>query len=126
MSFTRVAAVGELKPGQARSIRVGTRRIAVWNVDGEFFAIDDACKHMKAPLSTGRLSGTTVTCSWHGWKYDVTTGQCHDKQWGCVRTYPVKIEQGAILVSDVPRDQPGTDDEAGDDPDDFPMPVFRS
>jgi nitrite reductase/ring-hydroxylating ferredoxin subunit len=124
LSFTRVARVEDLKPGQSRSLRVGIRRIAVFNVDGLFYAIEDACRHMKAPLSTGRVVGTTLTCSWHGWKYEITTGACHDKDWGCVRTFPVKVEAGEVLVSDT--ENPRPEAEAGEDPDDIPTPVFRS
>lgn len=124
MSFTKVARVEELKPGQSRALRVGVRRIAVFNVGGEFYAIEDACRHMKAPLSTGRLDGTTLVCSWHGWKYDILTGECHDKAWGCVRTFPVKIENGEILVSD--QENPRPDGEGDDDLDEIPTPVFRT
>ncbi len=126
MSWSRVERVENLKPGQCRALRVGTRRIAVWNVAGRFHAIEDACRHMKAPLSTGRLDGTTLTCSWHGWKYDVTTGACHDKSWGCVRTFPVRIEDGMVLVSDEETPRPHEDDTGEDDAGDFPTPVFRS
>jgi len=126
MSWSRVESVDKLKPGQCRALRVGTRRIAVWNVDGRYHAIEDACRHMKAPLSTGRLDGTTLTCAWHGWKYDVTTGACHDKSWGCVRTFPVRVENGVILVSDEELPRGPGDDGAGDEPEDFPTPVFRS
>jgi nitrite reductase/ring-hydroxylating ferredoxin subunit len=85
--------------------------------------MEDACRHMKAPLSTGRLNGTTITCSWHGWKYDVTTGACHDKSWGAVRTFPVKVENGEVFVSD--QENPRPDADAGDEAEDFPTPVFR-
>jgi len=124
MSFARVARLDELKPGQCVSLRVGLRRVAVWNVGGRLYALEDACRHMKAPLSTGRVDGTTLTCSWHGWKYDITTGQCHDKSWGCVRAFEVKVENGVILVSDTeyPREGDGPEDE----PDEIPTPVFRS
>jgi len=128
MTFARVARVEELSPGQSRSVRVGVRRIAVFNVAGVLYAIEDACRHMKAPLSTGRVVGTTLTCSWHGWKYDITTGACHDKEWGCVRTFPVKVEHGEILVSDT--ENPPASDASGEDPGDetgeIPTPVFRS
>jgi nitrite reductase/ring-hydroxylating ferredoxin subunit len=88
---------------------MGRRQIAVFNVGGTFCAIEDACLHMKAPLSTGRLSGTTLTCSWHGWKYDISTGACHDRARGCVRTSPVRMEKGAVLVSDVQNPRPDND-----------------
>ena len=126
MSFVRVARVEDLKPGQCRSVRAGIRHIAVFNVEGVLYAIEDACRHMKAPLSTGRVVGTTLTCSWHGWKYDIVTGACHDKSWGCVRTFPVKVEKGEILVSDRENPRPDTDGPEGDDGEEFPTPVFRS
>ena len=124
MSLVRVARVEELKPGQVRSVRAGVRRIAVFNVSGTLYALEDACRHMKAPLSTGQVEGTTLTCSWHGWKYDITSGACHDKSWGCVRTFPVKVQGGEIFVSDVenPRPDEGPEEEL----DEIPTPIFRS
>jgi len=124
VNFTKVARVEELKPGQCRALRVGVRHIAVFNVAGSFHAIEDACRHMKAPLSTGRLDGTTLICSWHGWKYDIITGACHDKEWGCVRTFPVKVENGVILVSD--QEYPRPDSDGDDNLDEIPTPIFRS
>ncbi len=124
MTFVRVGRLASLRPGQALSARVGIRRIAVFNVDGALHAIEDACKHMKAPLSTGRLEGTTLTCSWHGWKYDVITGACFDRAWGCVRTFAVKVENGEILVSDT--EDPGPEDPPADEPEEIPTPTFRT
>ena len=124
MSFIRVAKTGDIPPGACRALRAGIRRIVVWNVAGTFYAMEDACRHMKAPLSTGRLAGNTITCSWHGWKYDVTTGECHDKEWGAVRTFPVKIQDGELFVSDEENPRPDAGD-ASDDTEDFPTPVFR-
>jgi len=98
MSFVRFAGVDEIPPGKSRSMRIGLRRIAVFNVAGSYYAIEDACAHMKAPLSQGRMKGTELTCSWHGWVYDLTTGKRKGKESGCVRTFVVKIEGGAIFV----------------------------
>lgn len=123
MTFARIGLLEDLKPGQCRSVRVGIRRIMIWNVAGTLHAYEDACRHMKAPLSTGRLEGTTLVCSWHGWKYDVTTGACHDKSWGCLRRFPVKVEEGEILVSDEAIGHPEGDDGSDDE---IPIPVFRS
>ncbi len=124
MRFTRVARVEEIEPGRALALRIGIRHIAVFNVSGAFYAVEDACRHMKARLSTGRVEGTTLICSWHGWKYEITTGECHDKEWGCLRTFPVKVEDGEVFVSDT--EIPRPDGEPGDEPDEFPTPVFRS
>lgn len=126
MSWRDVARLEDLPQGQCRTVRVGIRRIAVWNVDGTLYAHEDACKHMKAPLSTGRLNGTTLTCSWHGWKYDVTTGECHDKSWGRVRTFPVRVSDGVIQVSDVELHPPGEDGPPDEPEEEIPRPIFRS
>jgi len=122
VSFTSIGRLEDLAPGQCRSVRLGVRRVAVWNVGGQLHAIEDACRHMKASLSTGRLEGNILTCSWHGWKYDVTTGACLNPEWACVKRFPVKVENGMILVSgeEIPRDEPG------DEPEDIPTPTFRS
>src|SRR5688572_399023 len=122
MNFTQVGRVDELPPGRCRSVRIGTRRVAVWNVGGTLHAIEDACRHMKAPLSTGRLEGNILTCAWHGWKYDVTSGACVDPSWACVRRFEVKVENGMILVSADEDPEP----EGGDEPEEIPVPIFRS
>src|SRR5437867_705739 len=98
MGFVRFAKTEEIPEGRNKSVRIGLRRIAVFNIAGTLYAIEDACAHMKAPLSQGRLSGTELTCTWHGWQYDIRTGQRKGKEAGCVRTFPVKIESGVILV----------------------------
>ena len=70
-----VCAPAELPPGQARLLEDGGRRVAVFNVGGEFHAIDDLCPHRQGPLSEGWMEGFLVACPWHGWQFDVTTGR---------------------------------------------------
>jgi nitrite reductase/ring-hydroxylating ferredoxin subunit len=72
--FIKVAKAGDIAPGEARGVDAGGRRIALFNVDGTFHAIDDTCTHRGGPLSEGILMGTEVTCPWHGAVFDVTTG----------------------------------------------------
>lgn len=124
MNETFVARLVDLTQGQCRAVRTGTRRIAVYNVGGRLHAIEDACGHMKAPLSTGRLVGTTLTCSWHGWRYDVTTGACLNSAHTCLRTFPVVVREGSIYVSDEPAG--GADEHPCDDPDPIPTPIFKT
>src|SRR5712691_697937 len=73
--FIKVAGAGEIAPGEARAVEAGGRRIALFNVDGSFYAIDDTCTHKGGPLSEGMVVGTEVTCPWHGAVFDVTTGK---------------------------------------------------
>jgi nitrite reductase/ring-hydroxylating ferredoxin subunit len=74
MAFTKVATVDEIAPGTARLVIADSRRLALFNVGGKFYAIDDTCTHRGGPLSEGDLVGTEVTCPWHGARFDVTTG----------------------------------------------------
>ena len=70
-----VADKKDIPPGSARAVEVEGRLVAVFNVDGTFYAIDDACSHNAGPLSGGDVDGTVVTCPWHGACFDVTTGE---------------------------------------------------
>jgi len=97
--FAQVATIDELPPGKGRTFTVGERSIALFNVDGTVYAIDDACKHAGASLGSGELSGKTVRCRAHGWKYDVTTGFVNGIEGFGVPAHAVKIVDGNILVA---------------------------
>ena len=71
----KIANVGDVSPGEAIAVEVGDRMIALFNVDGAYYAIDDTCTHRGGPLSEGVLEEKTVTCPWHGATFDVTTGE---------------------------------------------------
>jgi nitrite reductase/ring-hydroxylating ferredoxin subunit len=74
-TFVKVAKAAEIMPGEARLVEIQDKRIALFNVEGNFYAIDDTCTHEGGPLSEGLLVGTEVTCPWHGAVFDITTGQ---------------------------------------------------
>lgn len=97
-NFVRVAATADIPAGQGKTIEVDGKKIAVFNCDGTFYAIDDTCKHRGGPLGEGELEGTMVTCPWHGWTYDVTTGECADDPGVCVDRYEVKVEGDSVMV----------------------------
>lgn len=96
--WVRIASVGDCPPGQARELVVGDQIVALFNVDGEFFAMDGICPHQGGPLGKGQLTGCTLTCPWHGWQYDVRTGQ--HRMNASIRhpTFPVKVEGGDVLL----------------------------
>ena len=73
--FTKVATTNELQPGTAKLVEVAGRKIALFNVDGKFYALDDTCTHRGGPLSEGSMEGDSVTCPWHGAIFDMKTGQ---------------------------------------------------
>jgi nitrite reductase/ring-hydroxylating ferredoxin subunit len=93
MAFTTVAKTSELKPGEGKIAEAGGKTLAVFNVDGGFHCIDNTCCHRGGPLGDGELDGTTVTCPWHGWRYDVTSGKCLAPNPAAhVAAYAVKVE----------------------------------
>jgi len=71
-----VAKIHDLKPGECKMVEAGGREIALCNVDGTFHAIDNVCPHQGGPLGEGIMEGKEIVCPWHGWRFDVTTGQC--------------------------------------------------
>jgi nitrite reductase/ring-hydroxylating ferredoxin subunit len=70
-----VAAASECPPGTSIERVASGHMVAIANVDGTLHAIDGLCPHQGGPLGTGALCGTTLTCPWHGWQFDVTTGR---------------------------------------------------
>jgi nitrite reductase/ring-hydroxylating ferredoxin subunit len=70
-----VAKLESCPPGASLEAVAGDRIVAVYNVDGEIFALDGVCPHQGGPLGRGALAGCIVTCPWHGWQFDVRTGQ---------------------------------------------------
>jgi nitrite reductase (NADH) small subunit len=70
-----LALVSEVPPGGSREVVIGDRIVAVFNVEGQFYAVDGICLHAGGPIAEGKLEGCVVTCPWHGWQYDVTTGK---------------------------------------------------
>lgn len=98
MSFLRAARKDELQPGTIREFAIEGKTIALANVDGKFFAINNTCLHRGGPLGTGELHGKVVTCPWHGWQYDVTTGKLGMNPSVGVQCYPVEVRGEDIYV----------------------------
>lgn len=73
--FKTVANTGDLAPGEMMQVRLGRKRVAIYNVDGEFFATDDTCTHEEASLSEGVLYDDIVECPLHGAAFNVRTGE---------------------------------------------------
>jgi nitrite reductase/ring-hydroxylating ferredoxin subunit len=98
--FIRVAGVNEVPPGKGIVVEVSGRKIAVFNIDGDFFAIDNICAHRGGPLGEGVLRGTTVNCPWHGSGFDVTSGQVLGPPASTgVASYSTKVAEGGIWVA---------------------------
>lgn len=72
--WIEVAQKSDCPPQSSLELVVGDRVIALYNINGTFYALDGVCPHQGGPLGKGRLEGCVVTCSWHGWQFDVRTG----------------------------------------------------
>lgn len=96
--FVAVARASEIAPGAAKVVVVLGHPVAVFNVDGTFFAVSHVCLHRGGPIGEGALDGFVVTCPNHGWEYDVRTGKNLANPMARLRTYAVKVEGDAVLV----------------------------
>ena len=99
MSEIRAASLDAVPAGQPTLVELMGTRVVLARVGDSVYACGDVCAHRGGPLSEGRLSGTRLACPWHGWHYDVRTGQCVFPGRGAsVATYPVSITDGEISV----------------------------
>jgi nitrite reductase/ring-hydroxylating ferredoxin subunit len=96
--FVPVARADEIAPGQTRVVEAGGRKIALANVDGTIHAVDNECPHFGGPMGLGKLNGSALSCPWHGWTFDVKTGEnVHSPQLS-LKCFEVKVEDGEVLV----------------------------
>ena len=102
MSEVRAAALADLAPARPVAVTLNGTRVALVRVGERVHALGDVCAHQGGPLSEGRLTWARLTCPWHGWMYDVRTGQClMPTRGGAVPSYSVRVEGGDVWV-DVP------------------------
>ena len=91
MAFVRAARKDEIPAGAVREFQLDGKTLAIANVNGQFVAIDNTCLHRGGPLGEGTLSGKTVTCPWHGWQYDMTTGKLVNNPTVGVACYALEV-----------------------------------
>ena len=98
MTWHRIANVADCSPGSSLEVVAGERVVALFNVDGEFFALDGVCPHQGGPLGEGELLGCIVTCPWHGWQFDVRTGQHQFSRNMVQPRFATKMEEGGVWI----------------------------
>ena len=94
----RIATRSEIPPGEGRIVVAMGRVLALFNLDGEYLAVDNTCPHRGGPLGEGHLEGGVVVCPWHGWRFDLRTGCSPLDSRHSVRTVPLELE-GEILYA---------------------------
>ena len=97
-NFVKVAKIADIPEGKRQSFEVFDKTITIFNVNGKFYAVDDFCPHMAAPLSEGELNGMKLTCIWHEWEFDLETGECFTGDANLVK-YPIKIDGKDLMVA---------------------------
>jgi nitrite reductase/ring-hydroxylating ferredoxin subunit len=102
MASLDLADAATIVPGQSAEVVADGRIFAVYNVDGVFHVIDGICPHAGGPLGKGTLRGDIVTCPWHGWQFNVSSGQHCLNQRICQTAYAVRIENGRVII-DMPQ-----------------------
>jgi nitrite reductase (NADH) small subunit len=98
MPWFRIAAVADCPPGSGVETVVGDRIVALFNVEGNFYALDGVCPHQGGPLGKGKVAGCVVTCPWHGWQFDVRTGQHQISRTVRQPCLPTRVEAGEVYV----------------------------
>ncbi|MGH7393435.1 MAG: Rieske (2Fe-2S) protein [Candidatus Rokuibacteriota bacterium] len=97
-SRVKIGRAAEVSSGEGRIVEAGGRALALFNVDGRFYAIDNACAHRGGPLGEGELTGSVVVCPWHAWRWDVTTGANVNNPAVTVACFPVAVDGGDLFV----------------------------
>jgi nitrite reductase (NADH) small subunit len=97
--FVDIGSLDDIPAQGARLVKTAQGCVAVFRTaDDRVFALEDRCPHKGGPLSEGIVHGTSVTCPLHNWVFDMNTGQAQGADQGMVRTYPVKVQEGRILI----------------------------
>ncbi len=97
--WVRVASADEIPAGEGKYVEVDGEPIALFHVDGQFYAISDTCTHEEASLSEGELDGEIVECALHGARFNVRTGQVVSLPAVVnVQTYPVRVVGNDVEV----------------------------
>jgi nitrite reductase (NADH) small subunit len=98
-NFSKLTTESELPPlNAAKEFPCGDKVICIANVNGTITAMDNVCLHRGGPLGQGTIEGSKLVCPWHGWQWDPQTGQAVHNASARVAVYPLKIENGEVLV----------------------------
>lgn len=96
--FERVADVKDIPMGESLVIEQGGISVAIFNISGNFHAMNGLCPHQGGPLGEGLVDGHIVTCPWHGWQFDITTGESPLSSTVTQPCYELKVEGDDILL----------------------------
>lgn len=94
-----VGRISDVPPGRGATVQLkdGTE-IALFNIDGEFHAVENFCPHKGYPLADSRVFGNVVECDLHGWRFDIRTGKCFTKKGCSIESYEVRVDDGMLKI----------------------------
>jgi nitrite reductase/ring-hydroxylating ferredoxin subunit len=93
-----VGSTKDVPAGEGRVVEAAGRTVALFNVDGSFYALENACSHRGGPLGEGEVDGRVVTCPWHAWRWDVTSGANMNNPAVKMACFPVSVEGEQVWV----------------------------
>jgi nitrite reductase (NADH) small subunit/3-phenylpropionate/trans-cinnamate dioxygenase ferredoxin subunit len=96
--YVTVCREDELAEGQAKTVSVRGKLVALFRDGGRYYAIDDTCPHMGASLAGGFVENGIVTCSWHAWRFRLADGAWADNPRIKIGCYPVRVEGGTVQI----------------------------
>ena len=96
--YITVTKTSAIREGRGKAFTVNGRRVAIFNENGEFCAVDNTCPHALGSLGRGRIRNGIAVCPVHGYAYDTRTGECPTDPGLHIRTYPVLVEDGEVKV----------------------------
>jgi nitrite reductase (NADH) small subunit len=98
MARVRIGTVADVPTGEGRVVEADGRTLALFNVSGRYYVIDNSCPHRGGPLGEGDLDGAVAVCPWHAWRWDVTTGANVNNPAIAVACFPVTTGPDGIFV----------------------------
>lgn len=101
--FVRVSALDALPPGSAHAFPVGRYEVALFNIDGELYALENACPHQGGPIADGWIEEKTVTCPWHAWCFDLQTGKMTLGDFAWIPRFDVRVEGNDVYIATEPQ-----------------------
>lgn len=101
--FVCVGSARDVAPGSGKPFTVGRYDVAVFNVDGEYFALENVCPHQGSPIADGALEGPLLTCPWHAWCFDVRSGAMTLGDYSEIPQFDVRVRGDQLWVSPEPK-----------------------
>ena len=99
VEFVKVCSVTDVKTNSVKRFSVSGKEIALFNLNGKFFAIAAHCTHAEGPLDEGSVEGNEVECPWHGARFDITTGKATSPPASNdIQKYEVKLEGSDVMI----------------------------